>query len=130
MQDTNKLKRKLPEIAQALKVAHVLEGSVQRSANRVRVSAQLIDARNDTHIWAEKYDRDLSDVFAIQSEIAQAIADQLQAKISPMEKSAINERPTSDIAAHDLYLRAKKLSSKVKSPPHDKKESLSSGGVA
>ena len=109
MQYKNKRKRKLPEIAQALKVAHVLEGSVQRSANRVRVSAQLIDARNDTHIWAEKYDRDLSDVFAIQSEIAQAIADQLQAKISPREKSAINERPTSDIAAHDLYLRAKAL---------------------
>ena len=109
MQYKNKRKRKLPEIAQALKVAHVLEGSVQRSANRVRVSAQLIDARNDTHIWAEKYDRDLSDIFAIQSEIAQAIADQLQAKISPREKRAINERPTSDIAAHDLYLRAKKL---------------------
>ena len=109
MQYKNKLKRKLPEIAQALKVAHVLEGSVQRSANRVRVSAQLIDARNDTHIWAEKYDRDLSDVFAIQSEIAQAIADQLQAKLSPKEKSAINERPTSDLAAHDLFLRAKEL---------------------
>ncbi len=82
-----------------LKVAHVLEGSVQRSANRVRVSAQLIDARGDTHVWAEKYDRDLADVFAIQSEIAQAIADQLQAKLSPKEKSAINERPTSDLAA-------------------------------
>ena len=109
MQYKNKRKRNLPEIAQALKVAHVLEGSVQRSANRVRVSAQLIDAPNDTHIWAEKYDRDLSDVFAIQSEIAQVIADQLQAKISPREKSAINERPTSDIAAHDLYLRSKAL---------------------
>src|SRR5438876_7105308 len=99
--------RNLPEIAQALKVAHVLEGSVQRSANRVRVSAQLIDARNDTHVWAEKYDRDLADVFAIQSEIAQKIADQLQAKLSPKEKSAINERPTSDLVAYDLYLRAK-----------------------
>src|SRR5205823_4093517 len=80
--------RNLPEIAQALKVAHVLEGSVQRSANRVRVSAQLIDARNDTHVWAEKYDRDLADVFAIQSQIAEKIADQLQAKLSPKEKSA------------------------------------------
>ena len=109
MQYKNKRKRKLPEIAQALKVAHVLEGSVQRSANRVRVSAQLIDARNDTHIWAEKYDRNLADVFAIQSEIAQAIANQLQAKISPKEKNAINERPTSDLAAHDLYLQAKEL---------------------
>jgi len=109
MQYKNTATRKLPEIAQALKVAHVLEGSVQRSANRVRVSAQLIDARNDTHIWAEKYDRDLADVFAIQSEIAQKIADQLQARLSPKEKNAISERPTSDLAAYDLYLRAKGL---------------------
>ncbi len=79
MQYKGGLTRNLPEIAQALKVAHVLEGSVQRSANRVRVSAQLIDARNDTHVWAEKYDRELADIFAIQSEIAQKIADQLQA---------------------------------------------------
>ena len=102
-------KRKLRDIAQQLGVAYVLEGSVQRVANRVRVSAQLIDARGDTHVWAEKYDRDLIDVFAIQSEIAQKIADQLQAKLSPQEKSAINERPTSDLAAYDLYLRAKEL---------------------
>jgi TolB-like protein/Tfp pilus assembly protein PilF len=99
--------RNLPEIAQALKVAHVLEGSVKRSANRVRVSAQLIDARNDTHLWAEKYDRELADVFAIQSEIAQKIADQLQAKLSPKEKAAIAERLTRDLAAYDLFLRAK-----------------------
>ena len=109
MQYKNVSTRNLPEIAQALKVAHVLEGSVQRSANRVRVSAQLIDARNDTHVWAEKYDRDLADVFAIQSEIAQTIADQLQAKLSPKEKAAMAERPTSDLAAYDLYLRAKEL---------------------
>jgi TolB-like protein/Tfp pilus assembly protein PilF len=109
MQYKNTATRNLPEIAQALKVAHVLEGSVQRSANRVRVSAQLIDARNDTHVWAEKYDRDLADVFAIQSEIAEKIADQLQAKLSPKEKTAMAERPTSDLAAYDLYLRAKEL---------------------
>jgi TolB-like protein/Flp pilus assembly protein TadD len=109
MQYKNTATRNLPEIAQALKVAHVLEGSVQRSANRVRVSAQLIDARNDTHVWAEKYDRDLADIFAIQSEIAQTIADQLQAKLSPKEKAAIAERPTKDLAAYDLYLRAKEL---------------------
>src|SRR2546428_6408830 len=109
MQYKNTATRNLPEIAQALKVAHILEGSVQRSANRVRVSAQLIDARNDTHVWAEKYDRDLADVFAIQSEIAEKIADQLQAKLSPTEKSAMNERPTSDMVAYDLYLRAKEL---------------------
>src|SRR2546422_1158884 len=107
MQYKNTATRNLPEIAQALKVAHVLEGSVQRSANRARVSAQLIDARNDTHVWAEKYDRELADVFAIQSEIAEKIAEQLQAKLSPKEKSAISERPTSDLAAYDLYLRAK-----------------------
>jgi TolB-like protein/Tfp pilus assembly protein PilF len=101
--------RDLRQIAQQLGVAHVLEGSVQRSANRVRVSAQLIDARNDTHVWAEKYDRELADVFAIQSEIAEKIADQLQAKLSPKEKSAMNERPTSDMVAYDLYLRAKEL---------------------
>jgi TolB-like protein/cytochrome c-type biogenesis protein CcmH/NrfG len=109
MQYKNTATRNLPEIAQALKVTHVLEGSVQRSANRVRVSAQLIDARNDTHVWVEKYDRELADVFAIQSEIAQKIADQLQAKLSPKEKAAIKERPTEDLAAYDLYLRAKEL---------------------
>ena len=102
MQFKDKAKTNLAQIGQALKVAHILEGSVQRSANRVRVNAQLIDVRSDTHIWAEKYERDLADVFAIQSEIAQAIADQLQAKLSPGEKSAINQRPTSDIAAYDL----------------------------
>lgn len=101
--------RNLQEIGRALKVSHVVEGSVQRSVNRVRVTAQLIDARNDTHLWAEKYDRDLADVFAIQSEIAQTIADQLQAKLSPREKAAMEEKPTKDMAAYDLYLRAKEL---------------------
>ena len=71
-----------------------MEGSVQRVSNRVRVNAQLIDARNDAHLWAQTYDRDLADVFAIQSEIAKAIADQLQAKLSPAEKNAIEQRPT------------------------------------
>jgi TolB-like protein/Tfp pilus assembly protein PilF len=102
-------KRNLRQIANELGVAHVVEGSVQRAANRVRVSAQLIDARNDTHVWVEKYDRELADIFAIQSEIAQKIADQLQGKLSPKEKEAIAERPTKDLAAYDLYLRAKEL---------------------
>jgi len=124
MQYKDNVGRNLPEIAHALKVGHVLEGSVQRSGNRVRVSAQLIDARNDTHIWAEKYDRDLADVFAIQSEIAAAIATQLQAKLSPKEKSAINERPTSDIAAHDLYLRAKELIYEGEVAPSRQRENL------
>src|SRR5438270_1792368 len=101
--------RNLREIGQQLGVAHLLEGSVQRVANRVRVNAQLIDARNDGHVWAQTYDRDLADVFAIQSEIAKAIADQLQAKLSPTEKAAIEQRPTTDVAAFELYSRAKDL---------------------
>jgi TolB-like protein/Tfp pilus assembly protein PilF len=101
--------RNLREIGQQLSVAHVVEGSVQRAANKVRVIARLIDARNDTHLWAQTYDRDLADVFAIQSEIAKAIADHLQAKLSPNEKKAIEQPPTTDLAAFDLYSRAKSL---------------------
>jgi adenylate cyclase len=101
--------RNLREIGQQLGVAHVVEGSVQRAANKIRVNAQLIDARNDAHLWAQTYDRDLADVFAIQSEIAKAIADQLQAKLSPNEKKAIEQPPTTDLAAFDLYSRAKSL---------------------
>jgi tetratricopeptide (TPR) repeat protein len=89
-----------------LGVAHLLEGSVQRVANRVRVNAQLIDARTDAHLWAQTYDRDLADVFAIQSEVAKTIADQLQAKLSSSEKAAIEEPPTTDLVAYDLYVRA------------------------
>src|SRR5207253_7058923 len=94
--------RNLREIGQQLGVAHVDEGSVQRAANKVRVNAQLLDVRNDAHLWAQTYDRDLADVFAIQSEIAKAIADQLQAKLSPKEKKAIEQPPTTDLAAFDL----------------------------
>jgi TolB-like protein/class 3 adenylate cyclase/Tfp pilus assembly protein PilF len=101
--------RNLREIGQQLGVAHLLEGSVQRANNRVRVNAQLIDTRNDAHLWAQTYDRDLADVFAIQSEIAKAIADQLQAKLSPNEKSAIEQPPTADVTAFELYSRAKNL---------------------
>src|SRR5437773_536608 len=101
--------RNLRKIGEELGVAHVVEGSVQRAANKIRVNAQLIDARNDAHLWAQTYDRDLADVFAIQSEIAKAIADQLQAKLSPNEKKAIEQPPTTDLAAFDLYSRAKSL---------------------
>jgi TolB-like protein len=97
------VERNLRKIGEELGVARLLEGSVQRSGNRVRVNAQLIDARNDAHLWAQTYDRDLSDVFAIQSEIARAIADQLQAKLSPSEQSAIAQPPTRDVDAFDLY---------------------------
>jgi serine/threonine-protein kinase len=106
MQYRSNLARNLREIGKQLGVAHLLEGSVQRAANRVRVNAQLVDTRSDEHQWAQTYDRDLADVFAIQSEIAKAIADQLQAKLSPKEEAAVQEKPTNDIIAHDLYLKA------------------------
>ncbi len=98
--------RNLREIAQALGVSHVVEGSVQRAGDKIRVTAQLIDARTDAHQWAEHYDRPLADVFAIQSEIARAIAGQLQAAISPQERAAMTEVPTHDEQAYQLYLRA------------------------
>jgi TolB-like protein/Tfp pilus assembly protein PilF len=101
--------RNVRTIGKDLGVAHVLEGSVQRAGDRVRVTAQLIDARTDAHLWAEHYDRDVSDVFAIQSEIAEKIADQLRAKLSPREKAAIEQAPTADLAAFDFYIRAKTL---------------------
>jgi serine/threonine-protein kinase len=101
--------RNLRDIARQLGVANVVEGSVQRSDKHVRVNVQLIDARNDAHLWAQTYDRDLADVFAIQSEIAKAIAEQLQAKLSSAEKNAIEQRPTSDLTAFDQYSRAKTL---------------------
>jgi TolB-like protein/Tfp pilus assembly protein PilF len=109
MQYRSGVVRNLREIGQQLGVAHLLEGSVQRVANRVRVNAQLIDAKTDAHLWAQTYDRDLADVFAIQSEIAKAIADQLQARLSPNEKAAIEKPPTTNLAAFDLYSRAKTL---------------------
>jgi TolB-like protein/Tfp pilus assembly protein PilF len=107
MQYKTGVKRNLREIADELGVAHIVEGSVQPAGNRVRVRAQLIDARTDKHVWAERYDRPLDDVFAIQSDIAKAIADQLQAKLSPAEKAAIEQPPTSNLVAYDRYLRAK-----------------------
>jgi TolB-like protein/class 3 adenylate cyclase/Tfp pilus assembly protein PilF len=113
--------RNLREIGQQLGVANVVEGSVQRAGNRVRVNAQLVDTRTDQHLWAQTYDRDLADVFAIQSEIAKTIADQLQAKLSPAEKNAIERPPTSDITAFDLYTRAKNLSSRLGSFASDER---------
>jgi serine/threonine-protein kinase len=97
------------QIGQQLGVAHILEGTVHRVANRVRVTAQLIDARTDAQLWAERYDRDIADVFAIQSEVAEAIVEQLQAKLSQQEKARIEEPPTRDLAAYDLYLEANRI---------------------
>jgi hypothetical protein len=113
MQYRSGVARNLREIGQQLGVAHLVEGSVQRAGNRVRVNAQLLDARTDRQLWAQTYDRDLADVFAIQSEIATAIAEQLQAKLSPGEKSLIQRPPTDNITAFDLYTRAKDLSTNL-----------------
>ena len=95
------------EIGDALDVTHVLEGSVRKTGAWLHINAQLIDARTDSHVWAEEYDRDLKDMFAIQSEIAQKVAERLQAKISAAERLAIERPPTANLTAFDLYSRAK-----------------------
>jgi serine/threonine protein kinase/Tfp pilus assembly protein PilF len=102
-------KRNMRQIGDALHVSHVLEGSVRKTGAWLHINAQLIDVRTDTHVWAEQYDRDLKDVFAIQSEIARNVAEQLHAKISAAEKLAIERPPTADLTAFDLYSRAKNL---------------------
>ena len=95
----------LKTVSQQLGVANVLEGSVQKAADKVRVNVQLIDARADSHLWAKTYDRDLADVFAIQSEVAQEIADSLKAKLSPAEANTMASAPTKDMQAYDLFLK-------------------------
>jgi len=109
MQYKSGITRNLKEIAQQLGVNNVVEGSVRRSGDHVRVSVQLIDARTGKHIWAEQYDHDVADVIAIQSVIAQQIADQLRSRLSPAERAAIAERPTADLAAYALYTKAMDL---------------------
>jgi TolB-like protein/Tfp pilus assembly protein PilF/predicted Ser/Thr protein kinase len=99
-------KQNMRQIGDELRVSHVLEGSVRTVGARLHMNTQLIDTRTDTHIWAEQYDRDLNDLFAIQSEIAQKVAQQLRAKISAAERLAIERRPTGDLVAFDLYSRA------------------------
>jgi len=122
MQYKSGVARNPREIGKQLGVAHLLEGSVQRVGGKVRVNAQLIDARTDGHLWAENYDRPLDDVFAIQSEIAKTIANQLQAKLSPSEKAAIAKPPTTDLTAYDLYLRAQVLFADVTDVIHAKEK--------
>src|SRR6266481_6021990 len=102
-------KRDLRQIAEALGVANVLEGTVRREGNHVRVSAELIDARNDSMVWADSFDRDLTDIFTIQGEVAQTIASKLAATLSPEEKKSIEAKPTDNLEAYDLYLQAKEL---------------------
>ena len=96
---------------------------MRRAVDKVRITAQLIDARTDQHVWAENYDRDLADVFAIQSEVAENIAAQLKVNISPSEKAAIDMQPTRDMEAFDLYLQAKQLINTYPDTP-DAKETL------
>ena len=99
-------KRNVRQIGDALRVSHVLEGSARRSGDRIHLNAQLIDTRTDTHVWVEQYDRDLNDLFAVQSEIAQKVAQHLHAKLSASEKASVEERPTQDLVAYDFYVRA------------------------
>jgi TolB-like protein/predicted Ser/Thr protein kinase len=102
-------KQNTREIGNDLGVSHVLEGSVRKTGAWLHINVQLIDTHSDSHVWAEEYDRDLKDMFAVQSEIAQKVANQLHAKISPAEKLAIERPPTVDVTAFDLYSRAKNL---------------------
>ncbi len=99
----------VPQVARQLKVTYVLEGSVRKSGNRVRITAQLIDAARDSHVWAERFDRDLSDIFALQDEISQSIVSALKLKLFPEEKKAIEDRGTENVQAYDRYLRARAL---------------------
>ena len=102
----------LPEIAKRLGVAHIVEGTIQKSADQVRVNVQLINAQNDSHLWANKYDRKLTDIFSVESEIAEKIADSLQAKLSGNEQHAIAARPTKSTVAYQLYLKGTYFSNK------------------
>ncbi len=113
--------RKAREIGKALGVATLLEGSVRRIGNRVRVNVQLINANNDEHIWAEDYDRDLTDVFAIQTDLAQKIASALQAKLSPNEKEQLDRQPTKDPNAYLLFIQAHDYANR---PEHFRDDSL------
>jgi TolB-like protein len=106
----------LLQVARQLKITHILEGSVRKSGNRVRITAQLIDGSTNDHVWAERYDRNLDDIFALQDEISRAIVTALKLKLFPQEKQAIEERGTSNVEAYDLYLRARSLSSTLTGP--------------
>jgi TolB-like protein/Tfp pilus assembly protein PilF/predicted Ser/Thr protein kinase len=102
-------KRNMRQIGDALRVSHVLEGSARRSGDRIHLNAQLIDTRSDTHVWAEEYDRNLNDLFAVQAEIAQKVAQHLHARLSASEQVSVEERPTQDLVAYEFYSRAVSL---------------------
>src|SRR5438094_7134061 len=107
----------LPEIASQLGVAHILEGSVQKSGDAVRVNVQLIKAANDSHLWADTFDRKLTDIFSVESDVAKAIADQLRAKLTGQEKQVIDAIPTDNVEAYDAYLRGLAYNLKTGSTP-------------
>src|ERR1700738_2616972 len=107
----------LPEIARQLGVAHILEGSVQKSGEAVRVNVQLIKAANDSHLWADTFDRKLSDIFSVETEVAKAIADQLRAKLTGQEEQVIAAKPTNNPEAYDAYLRGLAFAMKSESTP-------------
>jgi TolB-like protein/Tfp pilus assembly protein PilF len=106
----------LPEIGRQLGVAHILEGSVQKSGDAVRVNVQLIKAANDSHLWADTFDRKLTDIFSVESEVAKAIADQLRAKLTGREGQVIAAKPTENVEAYDIYLRGLAYSLKPSNP--------------
>src|SRR4029077_15131489 len=112
-------KHDVREIGNALRVSHVLEGTVRRFGTKVRVNAQLVDTHTDAGVWAEEYDRDLNDVFAIETEVAQSIAKRLRAKVSARERAALDERPTRALVAYDLYVRATPLIEQAGMPDLD-----------
>jgi adenylate cyclase len=97
----------VPKLARELKVGHVLEGSVRKAGGRVRITAQLVDGASNDHVWAERYDRDLNDIFALQAEISEAIVKALKLKLLPEEKKAIEQRGTDSVEAYNLYLMAR-----------------------
>jgi TolB-like protein/Tfp pilus assembly protein PilF/predicted Ser/Thr protein kinase len=115
-------KQDVRQIGDALRVSHVLEGTVRRSGGKVHINAQLVDAHTSAGIWAEEYDRDLNDVFAIETEMAQSIANRLRAKVSAREKVAMQEWPTKDLVAYDLYVRAASLIDKAAYTPRKEQE--------
>ena len=107
----------LREIAKQLEVAHILEGSVQKSGDAVRVNVQLIKAANDSHLWADTFDRKLTDIFSVESEVAKAIADQLRAKLTGQEEQVIAAKPTDNPEAYDAYLRGLAYNLKTNNTP-------------
>jgi hypothetical protein len=107
----------VPEIARQLNVAHVLEGSVQKSGDAVRVNVQLIKAADDSHLWADTFDRKLTDIFSVESEVSKAIAEQLRAKLTGQEQQVIAAKPTDNPKAYDAYLRGLAYSLKALDTP-------------